>query len=707
MPAWFVGSLRRASGVYVFVGLVVLFAVWVPETFLTTTTLSSVLSQSAVTALVAVGLVVPLVAGVFDISVGYTMGMAAVMVSWLMVKQGWNPAVAVLATLAIGAVIGLVNGLLVVRFAINAFIATLGTSSILAGLIVFVSGKQQIVGLPSGFTGLATWSVMGVPAAAVYLVVVALVLWFVLEHMPVGRRLYAAGCGEDAARLAGVRTGRLIVGSFVTSAVVASIAGIVLTARIGAGSPQVGPSYVFPAFAAAFLGATQFKPDRFNVWGTVLAVYLLAVGVRGLNLIGAAFWVTDLFNGLALILAVGLASRHRYQRVSRIPRRLVRQLSRQLSRPEHERVAVLKRLQTGRDVQSAPPAVHDDRTRGSWFVGSLRRASGVYVFVGLVVLFAVWVPETFLTTTTLSSVLSQSAVTALVAVGLVVPLVAGVFDISVGYTMGMAAVMVSWLMVKQGWNPAVAVLATLAIGAVIGLVNGLLVVRFAINAFIATLGTSSILAGLIVFVSGKQQIVGLPSGFTGLATWSVMGVPAAAVYLVVVALVLWFVLEHMPVGRRLYAAGCGEDAARLAGVRTGRLIVGSFVTSAVVASIAGIVLTARIGAGSPQVGPSYLLPAFAAAFLGATQFKPDRFNVWGTVLAVYLLAVGVRGLNLIGAAFWVTDLFNGLALILAVGLATSSARRGAVSRRRWRRAGSRPDAATVESSAAGAAPATA
>lgn len=139
-------------------------------------------------------------------------------------------------------------------------------------------------------------------------------------------------------------------------------------------------------------------------------------------------------------------------------------------------------------------------------------------------------------------------------------------------------------------------------------------------------------------------------------------------YLLVLAIVIWFVLEHTPVGRRVYATGGGADAARLAGVRTSRVIFAAFVASAVIASLAGVLQTASIGTGDPNIGPSYLLPAFAAAFLGSTQIKPGRFNVWGTVLAVYVLATGVKGLQLAGAPFWLPDLFNGVALLLAVGL---------------------------------------
>jgi len=311
----------------------------------------------------------------------------------------------------------------------------------------------------------------------------------------------------------------------------------------------------------------------------------------------------------------------------------------------------------------------------------LNTMSALYLLVAELIIFALWLPETFLTTTTLQGILNEQAVTALVAVGLVLPLAAGAFDLSVGACVGMAAIVITRLTVVDGWNVFAAVAVTLAVGLLIGAVNGFLVVVAKIDSFITTLAMSSVLAAAILAVSGNRPAVGVPEGLTKLGATQIFGIQLPVFYLAVLALVVWFVLEHTTVGRYIYATGGGIDAARLAGVRTGRILAGVLVCSAAIAALAGIVVTARVGAGSPDVGPPYLLPAFAAAFLGATQFKPGRYNVLGTVLAVYVLAVGVKGLQLAGAPFWLPDLFNGVALLLAVGLTTYE-RRGLVSRKR-------------------------
>ncbi|MCU1691820.1 MAG: lsrD [Frankiales bacterium] len=296
------------------------------------------------------------------------------------------------------------------------------------------------------------------------------------------------------------------------------------------------------------------------------------------------------------------------------------------------------------------------------------RASGVYLLALMVVFFGA-VADTFLSTSTLRTIASEQAVTAILAIGLTIALAAGVFDLSIAGSMGLANIIAAKLMVDAGMPPVVAVLLTLLVGAAIGLVNGLLVMVARIDPFIATLGTGSILSAAIYVTSGNQNVLGVPAGFQEIASKQLLGVPLPVFYVVVLALAVWYVLAWTPVGRRLYATGGGREVARLAGIPTTRYVISAFIASAVVASLAGILVMANIGAGATDVGPSFLLPAFAAGFLGATQFRPGRFNVWGTVLAVYLLATGVKGLVLMGADVWVPDLFNGLALIVAVGLA--------------------------------------
>jgi ribose transport system permease protein len=191
-----------------------------------------------------------------------------------------------------------------------------------------------------------------------------------------------------------------------------------------------------------------------------------------------------------------------------------------------------------------------------------------------------------------------------------------------------------------------------------------------------------VLAAISYWVaSGQTVLYGISSTFKKFGSAKPLSIPVSVYYLAFVALVLWYVLEHTPVGRYLYAAGANPQAARLSGVNVVRLQWGALITSGVLASAAGVVLTMQLGSASFGAGDSYLLPAFAAAFLGSTQIRPGRFNVGGTLVAMYLLAIGVKGLQLkYPGLAWIKDLVEGLILLIAVGMAVHSARRRAMQR---------------------------
>jgi ribose transport system permease protein len=359
-------------------------------------------------------------------------------------------------------------------------------------------------------------------------------------------------------------------------------------------------------------------------------------------------------------------------------------------------------VRPGADSASATPRDHqagagDGGRRWRWRDAlSFRNISLVYVGIALVIAFAIWTPDTFLTSTTAQLIAQQQVVTALVAVGLVVPLSAGVFDLSVGYGVGLSAILTAWLLGVQEESLGVAILVAVLSGIALGCVNGFLVVVVGIDSFIATLATGSLAAAAILGISDNQQILFMNQTFSDMGNGKVAGIPVVVFYILLVATALWFVLQYTPWGRRVYAVGGSRETARLAGVKVSRIVFTTLVVSGLCAALAGVVVSASVGAGSPGIGPGYLLPAFAAAFLGSTQLKNGRFNVWGTVLAVYVLGIGIKGLQLVTGATWVPDLFNGIALAAAVGLAVLGVRHRALLarfRRRSRgRAGGEPRA---------------
>lgn len=310
---------------------------------------------------------------------------------------------------------------------------------------------------------------------------------------------------------------------------------------------------------------------------------------------------------------------------------------------------------------------------------SFKRIGAVYVWGALIVLFAIWVPSTFLTVPTVRIILTQGAITGLLAVGLVIPMAAGAFDVSVGSTLGGTMMFLAWLTGLHGWSTPAAIAATFAFGLFIGSVNGYLVAVVGIDSFIATLGTGSLLTGFATATNNGQVISTIPTGILNISQTEFLTVPLFVWYLLVLAIIVWYMLQQTPVGRYLQAVGSGREAARLAGIHTERYVFSSLVVSALIATLAGVVTTGWINSGDPTVGPTYLLPAFAATFLGSTQIANGRFNVWGTLIATYLIATGTHGFTLAGASFWVNDVFSGAALIIAVGLSVRRRRTG----RQW------------------------
>jgi ribose transport system permease protein len=323
--------------------------------------------------------------------------------------------------------------------------------------------------------------------------------------------------------------------------------------------------------------------------------------------------------------------------------------------------------------EPAPPAASAHRSlprASSWAkLLSFKRLGAVYVWIVIIIIFSFWAPDTFPKWVTVQSVLNQNAIPGLVALAVVVPLSAGVFDLSVGSGIGLCNIVVAWLLVNEGVSIPLAILLTVLFGIVIGLVNAAVVVGARVDSFIATLATGSLMAAATSLLSKDQSILGnqLNGAFSDLATESAAGIAIPAFLFIAVAIVLWYFLNYTVSGRRMYAVGFNERAARLSGVKTSRLRFASLLVSGVVVGIGGVLLTSQVSAGSPDIGPPYLLNAFAAAFLGATQLG-GRFNAWGTVVAVLLLGTGDTGLNLVAAPTWVPSMFSGVVLLAALVL---------------------------------------
>ncbi|MDQ0393352.1 ABC transporter permease [Labrys monachus] len=289
--------------------------------------------------------------------------------------------------------------------------------------------------------------------------------------------------------------------------------------------------------------------------------------------------------------------------------------------------------------------------------------------IALGALFGLLVPGIFLSWNNISTMLGSQAVLVVLGLALIIPLTAGDFDLSIASNLTLSAMIVAVLNAQLGWPLLAAMAAALAAGVVVGIVNAAFILYFRIPSLIVTLGTSTFIGGIVLWISDSNTISGIDND---LVDWVVVrhlfGIPLAFYYALLLCIAIWYFLGHTTAGRRLLFVGRGREVARLSGIRVERVRFLCLIASGVISSATGILYAGTIGAADPMSGQTFLLPAFAAAFLGATSITPGRFNAWGTLIAVYFLVIGITGLTMLGIQTFVQNLFYGGALVLAVAL---------------------------------------
>jgi len=289
------------------------------------------------------------------------------------------------------------------------------------------------------------------------------------------------------------------------------------------------------------------------------------------------------------------------------------------------------------------------------------------VWVILIATFWIKAPNTFATTGNVANILGSYSIVLVLAICLLIPLIAGDYDLSVAYNLSMSAMIIAVLNVRHHWPVGWAVLAALVAGAVLGVINGGLVTVLGVDPIIATLGTGTVASGLVQWMSGSSVISGVSESLVRpVIIDRLWGVPYEFYYALIICVVIWYVLEYTPTGRRLLIVGRSRSVARLSGLPVERIRWRGFVVAGVLAAFAGVLYAGTLSGADPSSGNNYLLPGFAAAFLGATTIKPGRFNAWGCFIAVYFLGTGIIGLQILGLESYVQPLFYGGALVVAV-----------------------------------------
>lgn len=307
----------------------------------------------------------------------------------------------------------------------------------------------------------------------------------------------------------------------------------------------------------------------------------------------------------------------------------------------------------------------------------------VLLTIFLILLFSILLPNTFPTLLNLRSIISNKAIIALLSLAAMIPMAAGRIDLTIGYGIVLWHILAISLQTMYGFPWPVAVMAVLLLGVITGFLNGLLVEVAKIDSFIATLGTGTVLYAVALWHTGGRQVVGvLPDAFYALNGTMMLGLPITGFYVLAIAVLMYVALEYTPMGRYVYAIGANPKAAALNGIPVRKFVIGAFICSGFLSALTGVLLASKLRIGQASVGLEYLLPALVGAFLGSTTIKPGRVNVWGTLVGVIILAVGIAGIQQFGGSFFVEPMFNGLTLLVAIGIAGYAQRKkGAVIKR--------------------------
>jgi ribose transport system permease protein len=312
------------------------------------------------------------------------------------------------------------------------------------------------------------------------------------------------------------------------------------------------------------------------------------------------------------------------------------------------------------------------------FSPNFARFGLLYAWLGVIIFFCL-VPETsalFPTSENLATILGSQSVIAVLTLALIVPLTTGDYDLTVAFNMTFSSMIVALLNVRMGWPIEAAIVMALFAGCLVGAVNASIILFFRIDSLIVTLGTGTFIGGVVLWMSNTNTISGVSQV---LVDWVIVrryfGVPISFYYVLVLAAILWYVMQATPIGLRMLVVGRSREVARLSGIDVNRVRFGALVASGFISALAGVIYAGTTGSADPTSGTQLLMPAMAAAFLGATAIYPGRFSPPGALAAVYFIVTGITGFQLLGAQSFVQSLFYGGALVAAVALSQLARKR--------------------------------
>lgn len=323
-------------------------------------------------------------------------------------------------------------------------------------------------------------------------------------------------------------------------------------------------------------------------------------------------------------------------------------------------------------LQSKQNSGFEEKQSSWWCQIALKSRFGLlYAWIILVVFFSILKPSVFFTKSNFAAILALQSIMLTLTLALIPSLAAGEFDMSAGGVLGLSLVLVGYLNVLKGWPIGLTIMVALGSGLLVGLINTLLIVILDMDSIVVTLGMGTLLAGLAMGIN-SLPIGGISKTLVNAVRHEVFGLQMSFFYTLALTVLLWYVFSYTPLGRYIYFVGGGRNVAQLAGIRVKLIRSLCLVFASFVAAADGVMLAGQLGSSDPTIGPTLILPAFASAFLGTTAVVQGRFNPWGSFIAVYFIATGVTGLQLLGLSGWIEQVFYGAALIVGVMLSRLS-----------------------------------
>lgn len=303
-----------AEGSLVIILLVLFVALsFASDAFLTVRNLSNLGRQTSINGVVALGMTFVIISGGIDLSVGAVVGLSG-MIAALMMRSGVDMWIAIPTALVVSAAVGAINGLVIFKGKVPPFIMTLGTLTVVRGIIMLISGAAMVAGLPRAFTEFSQADFFGVPSMIWVWVLIALIAAVITRWTIFGRNVYTIGSNTEAARLSGISVGRVTVGVYALCALFAGIAGIMFTSRIANGVPTAGQGYELDAIAAAVIGGASLSGAEGSVLGTVIGAIIMQLLRNGGNLLGVNPFVLEIVIGALIVITVLIDQRNKAQR---------------------------------------------------------------------------------------------------------------------------------------------------------------------------------------------------------------------------------------------------------------------------------------------------------------------------------------------------------------------------------------------------------